>query len=155
MLDPKLLLARSITLLYRENLLGSINDSSADLVRNILKDIHIVEHNIGMNDDKNILQALKTTATWMCDNFKEEIIAKDLIQQIHIACSSDHKLYEAIKNAIEADYNEASLKKSVIAIRKQLDTHFREKEIGEAFRKASADINFNADKIADLSTYVQ
>lgn len=155
MLDPKLLLARSITLLYRENLLGNINDSSADLVRNILKDIHIVEHNIGMNDDKNILQALKTTATWMCDNFKEEIIAKDLIQQIHIACSSDHKLYEAIKNAIEADYNEASLKKSVNAIRKQLDTHFREKEIGEAFRKASADINFNADKIADLSTYVQ
>ncbi len=155
MLDPKLLLARSITLLYRESLLHNPNDSSVEIVRNILKDVHPGENSIGLSEDKKIITALKITANGMCDNFKDDMDPVDLIQQVQIACESDNKLFDAIKTAIEADYSDSSLKKSVIAIRKQLDTHFREKEIAESFRKASADINFHREKIADISNYVQ
>jgi hypothetical protein len=155
MLDPKLLLARSITLLYRESLLNNPNDSSVEMVRNILKDVHPGENSIGLSEDKKIITALKITANGMCDNFKDDMDPVDLIQQVQIACESDNKLFDAIKTAIEADYSDSSLKKSVIAIRKQLDTHFREKEIAESFRKASADINFHREKIADISNYVQ
>lgn len=155
MLDPKLLLARSITLLYRESIIKNANDSSVEMVRNILKDVQTVDHGIGFNEDKTIINSLKTTAVWMCDNFKDEFNQKDISQQVKIACGSDTKLFDAIDDALSADYSESSLKKSIVAIRKQLDTHFREKEIAEAFRKASADINFNRDKISDLSSYVQ
>lgn len=155
MLDPKLLLARSITLLYRESLLDNHNDSSVEMIRNVLKDIHTSDNGIGLSEDKKIISGLKNTVLNLCDNYKETFDPRDLIQQVTIACESDTKLLEAIKTAIEADYNESSLKKSVIAIRKQLDTHFREKEIAESFRKASADINFNREKINDLSNYVQ
>lgn len=155
MLDSKLLLARSITVLFRENVLKAETDNSIDLVRRIIKDVHIPEHSLGVNEDRTTLLALKQMATGMCDNFSEEFVKEDLVQQAHIACSGDTQLFDAIKGALEADFDETALKKSVLTIRKQLDHHFRTKEISEAFRKASADINFNSEKIQDLFQYVQ
>ena len=154
MLDNKVLLAKCLTLLYRENLLKNPNDSSVELVRNVLKDVQVVEHSIGLNEDKQIINGLKATVLELCDNFREDYDPVDLLQRTQINCEGDQKLFEAFKGGIQADYNESSLKKSVIAIRKQLDAHFREKEIAEAFRKASADITYNREKIADLSVYV-
>ena len=112
MLDPKLLLARSITLLYRESLLDNHNDSSVEMVRNVLKDIHTSDNGIGLSEDKKIISGLKNTVLNLCDNYKEAFDPRDLVQQVTIACESDTKLLEAIKTAIEADYNESSLKKS-------------------------------------------
>lgn len=155
MLDHKVLLAKCLTLLYRENLLKNPNDSSVELVRNVIKDVKIVEHSIGLNEDKQIINGLKTTIAELCDTYREEYDPIDLLQRTQINCEGELKLFEAIRTGLQAEYNESSLKKSVIAIRKQLDAHFREKEIAEAFRKASADINYNRDSIADLSNYVQ
>lgn len=155
MLDTKVLLAKCLTLLYRENLLKNPNDSSVEIVRNVLKDVKVVEHSIGLNEDKQIINGLKATILELCETFKEDYDPIDLLQRSQINCEGEIKLFEAIRTGIQAEYTESSLKKSVIAIRKQLDTHFREKEIAEAFRKASADINYNRDQIADISTYVQ
>lgn len=154
MLDPKLLLARCLTLLYRESLLKNSTDNSIELVRTVLKDVQVVEHSIGLNEDKHIIVSLKATILDMCDTFKDEFELQDLVQRVRLNCEGDDKLFDALKTSLEIDYSESSLKKSVIAIRKQLDSHFREKEIAEAFRKASADITYNREKIADLSNYV-
>jgi hypothetical protein len=153
--EPKLLLARSLTLLVRESLLKNQGDSSVELVRNVLQDIKIAEHSLSMNDDKALIQSLKTLVLSLCDHSRDDIDILDLIQQIEIITVSDPKLMESLKQSLTVEYNDSSLKKSIVAIRKNLENHFREKQISELFRKASADINFNRDKIANLSNYVQ
>ena len=155
MLDPKLLLARSITLLYREANLKSQGDTSLEMVKEIVKDIVVGDNSIGISEDKKIITSLKKTAAWMCENTTDGFNKKDLMQEIKIACESDTNLFSAFEEALDANYSEEELKKSVLTLRKQLSDHFREKKISEMFRKASADINFNRDKIENLSTYVQ
>lgn len=156
MYDPKLILARSITLLFRENLLNLTTDSSVELVRNVLREVYVTEHSIGMDHEKQLIMGLKTLALQMCDAFKDPYDKADLLQQSKlISEDADPKLFEAIKTALEADYNDSSLKKSVVAIRRQLDNYFREKAITDLFKKASIDIVYNRDKITDISTYVQ
>lgn len=155
MLDSKVLLAKCLTLLYRENQLKNHNDSSIEMVRNVLKDVKVVEHSIGLNDDKQIISGLKATVLELCNTYQEEYDPVDILQRTQINCEGDLKLFEAIKVGIDADYSESSLKKSIISIRKQLDAHFREKEIAESFRKASSDITYHRETIADISVYVQ
>ena len=156
MYDPKLILARSITILFRENLLALAGDNSVELVRNVLREVYVTEHSIGMDHEKQLIMGLKTLALQMCDVFKDPYDKSDILQQAKIISEdADPKLYEAIKTALEADYNDASLKKSVVAIRKQLDNYFREKAITDLFKKAAVDIVYNRDKVADISAYVQ
>lgn len=79
--------------------------------------MQVVEHSIGLNEDKQIINGLKATVLELCDNFREDYDPVDLLQRTQINCEGDQKLFEAFKGGIQADYNESSLKKSVIAIR--------------------------------------
>ena len=156
MYDPKLILARAITLLFRENQLSLQSDTSVELVRNVLRDVYVVEHSIGMDHEKQLIMSLKTLVLQLCDSFKDPFDKSDLIQQVRIITETeDPKLFEAIKVALETEYTDSSLKKSVVATRKQLDNYFREKTITEMFKKASVDIVYNREKIVDISNYVQ
>ena len=51
-MDNKLLLVKSITLLYRENLLEKITENSSDLIRTVLEDIKLNEIKVGLNTEQ-------------------------------------------------------------------------------------------------------
>ena len=155
--DPKLILARAITLLYRENCLEtSSQDNSVELVRNVMREVYVQEHSIGLDIDKAIVMGLKNFTLQLCDSFKDPYDKMDLLQQIRIITEEgDPKLFEALRGAIDIEFSQSSLKKSVVATRKQLDNYFREKSIIEQFKKASADMVYHRDQISNLSDYVQ
>lgn len=154
LLDNKVLLAKSITLLYREYLLGNTEDSSAELVRTAMKDVVVTDNAFGLNAEKKLIDGLKAIVFELIDNAKQEFDGATIIQQVRISCETDENLYEAIKTAINAEFNDSSLRKSIVILRRQLDTHFREKEIADEFRKASNKINFGRDEIGNLGEYV-
>lgn len=154
LLDNKVLLAKGITLLYRERLLGTAEDSSGELVRNALKDVVVNENTFGLNTEKKLIEGLKAIAFEMIDNVRVEVDSPTMIQQVRICCESDENLFEAINTALTAEFNDASLRKSIVILRRQLDTHFREKQIAEEFRLASNKINFGREDISNLSMYV-
>lgn len=154
LLENKVLLAKCITLLYREQLLGTAEDSSSELVRNALKDVTVNDNTFGLNIEKNIVNGLKTIALDMVNNPKDDVDSNNLLQQIKISCENDESLYLALQDAIKADFNDGSLRKSIVILRRQLDTHFREKEIADEFKKTSNKIVYGRDDIKDLSTYI-
>ena len=155
-MDNQLLLVKSITLLYRESHLpGDANDSSADLVRTILESIKVPEVNLTLNHEKDQLSALKTTALHLCSQAGTEIDKHDLLQRLKVNCGDNDKIYEAFAQGIDREMEVASLKRTVLAIRKSLNDSFKENEIIKMVRLASTDLTFNREKIKNLRTFVQ
>lgn len=154
-MDNKVLLAKSISLLYKESLLSDKTENSSDLVRTVLNDVQIADVNIGISTERDALLSVKRTILEMCDNPPDhEYDRDDLLQRVRINVGNDEKYYEAIKQGIEVEVNEANLKRSVLIIRKALHNHFREKQIKDVIAKAHSAFNYNRETIKDVNEFL-
>jgi hypothetical protein len=154
-MDHKLLLCKSLTLLYRESQLAVKSENSNDLVRTVLENIQVSEMGIGISTDRDIIIALKSTILEMCNNPVDHAYDKlDLLQRVKLNAGHDEKLYECMLQGIDEDLNESVLKRMVTNIRKQIMNHFREQQISDVLNKASAAFKFNRDKIKDVNQFV-
>lgn len=156
-MDNKVLLAKTITLLFRESLLTLRVENSGDLVRTVLQDVKLPEASIGINTEKDILQALKTTALDMCSQPNDHIYEiDDLLQRIRINCAFDDKLYDAIRSGIMSSttMDEGHIKSSIVAIRKAIHNHFRTQQIQTVLRKASSVFTYEQETIKDVNQFL-
>lgn len=154
-MDSRLLLTKSITLLYRESLIPGKTDNSSDLVRTVLEDIKLVEITVTANKERDILYALKQTAIEMCENpYDYEYEKSDLLQRLKLNTYDDEALYETLVSGIEPEMSESSLKRTVVNIRKSLHNHFREQKVDEILSKASYAFKFQRDKIKNIHTWI-
>lgn len=154
-MDNKTLLIKGITLLYRESNLTSSTENSADLLRTILENVKLPEINISFNKDRDVLYALKQTALEMCENPYDHLYEKDeLLQRLRLNTGDDENLYEIIVQGIEPEMSEASLKRTILNIRKSLHNHFREEKVDEILSKAASTFKFHRDKIKNVHTWI-
>ena len=154
--DNKLLLVKSITLLYRESLLQEKESNSADLVRTVLGTIKLPEVSLTINQERECLAGLRDTALYMCGQALDYTYEKeDILQRLKINCQNDDRLYEAFVQGIDKEMDEGSLKRTILGIRKYLNDTFRENEIVEMVRKANNQLMFNRDQIKDIRQFVQ
>lgn len=154
-MDAKLLLAKSITLLYRESQLSDKTDSSSELIRTVLEDVQVSDFSIGLNSDREIIAALKTTILEMCSSPQDHVYDKvDLLQRLRLNCGNDEKLYDAIKQGIEDEMTEPGLKRSIVNMRKSITNHFREQQIGDILNKSSHSFKFKREGIKDINEFV-
>ena len=154
-MDNKVLLAKSITLLYRESLLENQTENSIELVRTVLGDIKVSESSIGISSERELVTGLKGTILDMCNNPPDEPYnVSDLLQRIKINTGHDEKLYEAIRSSLEADMSEGSLKGSIVGIRKNINNHYRQVQIADTLRKASSKFTYEPESIKDVSQFI-
>ena len=154
-MDHKLLLLKSITLLYRESQISGAKDISNDLVRTVLNEIQLSDLNLTVNHERDILTGLKQTALEMCDHADDHIYEpKELLQRIKINTATDESLYESFVESIEPELSDASLKRTVINIRKGINTHFREQKISEILSKASNKFRYQRSSIKNVNQFV-
>lgn len=154
-MDNKLLLAKSITLLYRENQLADKTENSADLIRTVLADVTVSDIGIGINTERESIMALKATVLEMCGQPNDHVYEKtDILQRVRINVGSDDKYYDAIRQGIDDEMPEPSIKRSVTNIRRAIHNHFREKEIKDTLTKASVAFNYERDKIKDVNQFI-
>lgn len=154
-MDNKLLLAKSLTLLYRESMIAEKTENSSDLVRTVIEGIRKPEVDLGINPEFQVIENLKQTLLEMCENPKDfEYEQTELLQRVKMNCASDDSFYQAIAQGVEPELSEASLKRTVVAIRKQLMTHFRELKIQEIIKKAYTEFSFNREKIKDVGQWI-
>lgn len=155
-MNSRLLLVKCITLRYRESLLEEKDTNSADLVRTVLEGIKLPEIAMSLNEERDILMALKDTALKMCADATTTTYSKeDLLQQLRVDCSNDDRLYDAYVQGIDRDMDEPSIKRTILSIRKYLNDTFRENEIISLFSSASTMMRFQREKIKDLRAYVR
>ena len=154
-MDNKLLLCKSCTLLYRESLVNDNTENSSELIRTVLENIKLSEVNIGVNNERDIMVALKTTVLEMCNNPADfEYEKTDILQRLKLNTGDDEKLYESLAQGIEPDLSESSLKRTIINMRKAINNHFREQKIEEILTKASTQFKFSREKIKNINQFV-
>lgn len=154
-MDNKALLVKSISLLYRESLLSNNKENSAELVRSVLENIQVAEVSLSLNTDRDITIALKQTALEMCENPIDYEYDKDtLLASLRMSCGDDNMLYNSFCSLIEPEYNEVSLKKSVINIRNSISKHFRELKVNDVLGKAANQFKFGRDKITNINQFI-
>lgn len=148
-MNNKLLLATSITLLYRESQREVKHDNSASIVKSILETIKIPEMSIGIGHQKEIIESLKNTALHMAaQDVSHQYEAMEMQQRIKLNCDGDDDLYNAIMDGITGELAEESLLRTCINLKNSLKIHFSEEKVKEIVNKAQYQINFGRDKVA-------
>jgi len=155
-MEPKVLLAKSLSLLYKESLIKDKSENSSELVRTVLETIKVPEISLGVNSERDIITALKSTVLEMCDNpIDHEYDDIDLIQRVRINTGYDDKLFEAIKQGIAIDgFTESSIKRSIVNTRKSLANFFKEQKINKILNDASFRFKYQRETIKDINQFL-
>lgn len=149
-MDVKALLAKCISLLFREGQSGE-NDLSKQLVLDVITTLKINSNDISGTD--STVNELKNVVLNMVSK-EHPTPYNDLIQHIRIACSSDVVLFESIQDNISFQLDEDELKRTILSYRFELNKYLKEKKATMLLDKMTFDLKFNRDKIGDLNQYM-
>jgi replicative DNA helicase len=154
-MDHKLLLTTGITLLYLESQLETKTENSSGLVRRIILDAKLPDVSIGLDHSREILQALKNTAVWMCDQpLDQEHEPEEILMRLKVDTKDDVDLYQAFESFIAAEHTQNKIKKLILSKKKQINDYFREVELAAIIKDMSSTFNFRRDSISDLRQFV-
>jgi hypothetical protein len=155
-LDNKLLLAKCITLLYRESLLPEKEDNSAERVRKVIESLKLPELALSVNNERECLVSLKDTALYMCENPLTHTYEKEeFLQRLKINCSADDRLFSAFEKGIGPDLDEPGNLRTIIGIKKFLDDAMRENDFLEKLKKATNTLLFQREKISNVRKFIR
>lgn len=155
-MDNKLLLVKACTLLYRESLLTNRSTGSNDLVRTVLESVKGSEVVIGVNNEREILVALKKTILEMCENPPDHIYEHtELLQRLKLNCHEDDTLYESFVTGIAPEMAESSLKRTILNIQTQLKNHFKEVKLEEELADLFFKFKHRRSSIKSVPQFVQ
>lgn len=155
-MDPNIILVKSITLLYRESQLENNTDYSGDLVKTVVGKIQLSDTDIGIATRRSVAIGLRDLVLEMARSPETKTYEiSEFLQQIRLLTNGDDNVYNAIVQGIEPELTTPILKRTITNLRKTIKDYFREKKIGEIFKKASRDVNFNRANIEDIQVYVQ
>lgn len=153
-MEHKLLLVKSITLLYRESQQKEKGYNSAELVRTVVENVKPGDIGVGINTERETILSLKATVLELANNFMTEDFDKNLLsQRLKVACGDNERLYDAFISGIENDLSESQLKRTVLNLRKSIDNHFREEQINEILNKAAYTFRHQRDSIKDTGEF--
>lgn len=156
MVDSKLLLIKSITLLYRESLTDGLADNSAHEVENVVNLIELPEISVGAVDtERDILAGLKHLAATMASNaISHKYTSVELLQKIRHIVGHDDSLYNSFKEGIESELSEDDNKLFCLNIKHEITDFFKRKKVTEIIQKFAYTLKFNPDTVTDIPNYV-
>lgn len=152
-MEPKLLLVKCLTLIYRERQLKDLADSSADLVKTALETVSLPEPTVGLHSDADILRSLKETILELCQS-GDEIDLVTLLQRVKLNCSYDDNLYETIEQGLTAELTPEAIKRTITNLRKSLNNYFRLRQIDEVLSRAAYKFRYHRDDIKDVNEFI-
>lgn len=118
-MDPKLLLVKCITLLYRESQLGA-QTNSAELCKEVIEAIRLPEATMEVDSGREVLVGLRGTVLYMAENPATHVYDKaPLLQRIRVNVKDDQYLYQAVEDST-AEATDVEIQKEVSAYRREL-----------------------------------
>lgn len=153
--NHKLLLLKGIALLFRESRLIDNAENSADLIKRIVKDSLAPEMILGRSIDAEVTMELKKIAGHMSENAAVYQYDTVTIQnEVKLACASDDSITSIIDSYLEEIEDPDRNKLTVLNLRKSIQQHFNEKDLGDLLTKASIRFKNNRDEIPSVKTYI-
>lgn len=154
-MDHKLLLAKCVTLLYKESQLKDTLNNSRALVEEAIKEIQPRDINLGLNMDKDVVRALKDTVIDMLATPHDQGADKaGLLQRIRIDVGDNDKLYQAVEKGLVEITDVDELTKSIKNTRRPLEQYLKDLKVSKALTQASSTWNYNRDKIKDANEFL-
>ena len=154
-MDHKLLLLKGIALLLNESHMPDNTDNSAEIVKRIITDAVTPDMVVGRSIDGEICSALKKIASFMAEqpaNIKHDI--DSIVMDVKMACTSDETIKGLIEAYMSVPNDSDQLKLRVLSLRRSLDQHFEEKDIGDLLLKTSMMYKNDRDKIPSAKSFI-
>jgi hypothetical protein len=154
-MNSKLLLVKSITLLYRESQIIGASEKSSELVREVIQGVQLPEVSVGFDHERDILEGLKSTALYMCETpigYQYEIA--DMLQRLKVNTLEEESLYDALVEGMEPEMSQETIKRTCLSLKRTLNEHFREEKIKDIVNKAAYTIKFTRNKITNIKEFV-
>jgi len=156
-MNQRLLLIKTITLLYLESQLSGTENKSIDLVDNLLKEIKIPDSDIGLiSSEADIIGALFKLCMSLKDSDKDTVVDKaDLLQRVRLISSTDDDIFDALKEGLEINTDEKLLLIRIKKIRNELkDWLYLENNKKKIFEVANT-LRFKENSIEDINGYLR
>lgn len=156
-MDNKLLLAKCITLLYKENLLKEPENSRA-LIQEAINSNKVKprEIGLGLGNDRDIITALRDTVLDLLSMQTEQSIDKSgLLQRIQIDVGDTDKVYQAVEKGFGDDTDPVEIKKSITNLRRSIEKFVRDDKVTTILNAASSSWNFRREKITDSGEFLK
>lgn len=145
-MDSKLLLVKSITLLYRESQIPKVTENSADLVTAVLAQIKPPENFVAMDFGKDVISSLRETALWMVKNPLNQVYEKtEFLQRIRVNTEGDESLLDAIKEGIEKDFSLDELQALIKSYRLNINTFLNQMRLKDIVKGYSTRMIFQPE----------
>ena len=139
-MNIKALLAKCISLLYRESQLEEESDSSK-LVNDIISSLKINNRDISGTD--STLNDLKDLVLDMVSR-ENPIPYNDLIQHLKIICAQDTTLFESIQDNIAFELTPQEVQRSVLSYRFELSKYLKNKKAQDILEKLTYDLKIQS-----------
>lgn len=155
-MDKKLLLIKSVTLLFRESQIPNNTDNSAALVRSVLERVQLPEVSVGAIDtEREILAALKQICVEMCGHAPtHQYVTAELLQKIHHASRHDESLYHTFREGIEAQLSENEVKRFCLNLESDINEHIRESDVMKIMSEDQMILKFKRETIPNMQAFV-
>lgn len=144
-MDPKLLLVKILTLLYRESVSSDKSVRSVEIVKSVIATIKFPETGMDFDSSRETLHALRATAVWMSENPADHIYDRSaLLQRIRLNASEDEILYLAFEQGIDGIIDDEDLKRQIVDARMELRNYLTDIQVKEIIKKAYQRAHFNS-----------
>jgi len=150
-MDTRTILVKIITLIYKSRLLDS--DDYDTLIRTVLDTIKVDQPEFNFLGNNSVKSFKDLCINLLSD--KDPISKEILIQQLSIILENDNKLLQVIKDSILPEHDEASNKRIITNLVKNLNNYYREQLAINILSKVTYDLKFNRNKINNFSEYLQ
>jgi len=155
-MDIKLLLAKSITLLFQTSQIDATGDLAArDLIKEAFEYIKLPDSVADDGIERNSIIHLRSTLLWMLATNESQAYDKnDLLQRVRLNVGSDDKLYSAFVQGIVVHENTDTCLKSVNRIKKDLKKFVAQEKVKKIFKAAHHEASFKSTGIDDWTVFV-
>lgn len=145
-MDPKLLLVKLITLLYKESHSEDKSVNSNDLAKAALATIKPPEGSGEFDRSRDVILALRSTAMMMADSTPNGPYDQDTIfQTIRINCGDDVQLYQAFEAGAKEVSDQIAIKRQCILMRGEIRNAVNAMAIKEIVKKFYRQTHFDMD----------
>lgn len=153
-MDVKIVLLKSIQLVFRDSQLGTKDDHSRSVVRELLEGIPVME-NTGISDERDVVNKLRSFLIEVLNVAEEGPMTSEyVLDTLRLILVNDENMLCLLESMFAEKISEFNLKSLVIATRRSLARHNNEKQVKKVLSDASYKWNFQRDKITDVSAFI-
>ena len=154
-MNVKTLMAKAITLLYRETQIENHDSSSSKrLINEIFKTLKVNTSQSGLNDEVSVTDDLKDIVVSLSER-TTPVSYTELIQQVKIACADDTVLFESIQDSIGYETTQDELKKMTMSYQYEFKRWNQERQAVAAVDQMLYNIKFKREDLEDPQKFLR